>query len=126
MRSLCLTMMTGIVFASVSLFMDACRKPEECKCLKSNGKQVEQHRSLNSFNKIVLRDNVNLTILQDTINDMVLNVPENLANFVKTEVKDSVLNISNDNRCNWLRSFNIEINAFVRTNNLKNIECHGS
>jgi len=106
--------------------LGACSKPDECKCLKSNGKQIEQLRNIEAFNKVELKDNVNLTIIQDTVNELLLNVPENLANFIVTDVKDSVLYISNENKCNWLRSFKIEIGITIKTNTLKNIDCQGS
>ncbi len=115
-----------LLYASVSVFNEGCTKPGECRCVKSNGQQIMQHRSIGCFNEIILKDNINLTLKQDTVDELLLSVPENLANFVKTEVKDSVLYIYNDNKCNWLRSFKIDISASVKTTGLKNLECHGS
>ena len=113
-------------FLLIILIFNSCSKPYECKCLKSNGKQIEQLRNIEGFNKIELKDNINLTIVQDTVNELLLSVPENLANFVITDVKDSVLYISNENKCNWLRSFKTDIEITLKTNTLKNIDCKGS
>jgi len=126
MRNVNLIAFTSFSFIIVCILILGCHKPDECRCLKSNGKQIDVHRNLGLFNKIVLEDNINLTLSQDTVNELVLNVPENLANFVVTDVKDNVLYIHNDNKCNWLRSFKIKINVFIKTRDLQNIDCNGS
>jgi len=111
---------------SVLLLFAYCKKADERQCLKSNGPEIEVFRSFENFEKIILKDNIHLSIEKDTINALILNVPENLASFIVTDINNNILTIENTNKCNWIRSFKTNIHATVKTTSLKNLECRGS
>jgi hypothetical protein len=49
-----------------------------------------------------------------------------LIDLVETEVSNGVLSITNLNTCNWVRSYDIEINVHVHLKNLDYLDHYGS
>src|SRR5204863_7783046 len=50
---------------------------------------------------------------------------ENLMKDLKTDAVDGILKISNDNKCNWVRSYKKEIKIFIGIKNSTNIFHYG-
>ncbi len=117
---------TGIVVFLACSSLSCCKKESMLDLFKSTGKIVKEQREAGYFDKIQLEDNINLIITQDTINKIVVQAGKNLLKLIKTDVKDNCLNIHNDNKCNWVRSFDKEINVYVSLKNLQNIYYSGS
>jgi hypothetical protein len=117
----------AIVIASVAfavlLFTGACSKD---KCLKSIGKVTTEERPLADFGKIMLSDDINVYIRQDSVNRVVVEAGANLIPWIITKVEDRVLTIRDDNKCNWLRSFKRKINLYLFCRELYNIEYYGA
>lgn len=105
------------------LLLFACKKS---KSFKSTGKQVEVTRQLGSFNNIALYNNVNLYLIQDSINSVTLSGGENLLPFVTTKINNHQLQIRNENKMNWLRSYKKSINAYVHFKNVDQLFYYGS
>jgi len=114
------------VFFTILISFSACKKQDENKCLKSNGKQTEFVRMLEPFTKLVIKDKINLTIKDDSVNYLKLKTPINLEKYIHTDVVDGVLYISNENKCNWLRSYKIDIDIELSSNSLQIVECKGA
>jgi hypothetical protein len=119
--------MTKFVFILI-LFLGiiSCKKENICDCLRSTGKSVIEQRLVGDFEEIEIADNINLILRQDTFNKVEIECGEHLQNLIKTEIKDNRLYISNNNKCNWVRSYKKEINAYITFNELINIVCRGS
>lgn len=110
----------------IIILCTSCRKSEERRCFKSNGKPLTENRSLGVFSKVELNDNINLTIIQDTVDKAAITAPSNLIGFISTDVSNNILTIKNNNKCNWLRSFETNISIVLHTQSLNNLTCHGS
>ncbi len=82
-----------------------CKKDNMFDCFKSTGEIVTQERSASYFGGIVLKNNLDLYITQGASYSIAVEAGKNLQKNIKTVIKDSVLTISNDNRCNWVRSY---------------------
>ncbi len=114
----------GIIF---SLFLfSSCQKSDPIDCFKSTGKDITETRDASYFNKIVLEDNVNLVLTQS--DDYAISVfgGKNVLKKVRTDINNEVLNIKNNNSCNWMRSFDREITVYAHVKTLNNIEYRGS
>lgn len=97
-----------------------------CDCLKSTGKIKKQERIVGDFTNIWLEDNVNIILTPDTIDKITIEAGENLMELIHTEIKDNYLYITNENRCNWVRRFDISINAYISLKKLDTICYWGS
>lgn len=110
-----------LIFA-VTLF-STCKKSSVLDCFNNTGKIEKTERPVSYFHTIRLNDNVNLHLVQSNQDKLVLEAGTNLMRKIVTEVsEDSVLTISNENSCNWVRSYNKPINVYLNVKYLRYIE----
>lgn len=109
-----------------ALFLLSC-KPEKNKCLKSTGEVVIEERNLQEgFNKIFLSENIDLYLIQDTINKLTFEAGENLMPFLSSELSNNSLSLSNNNSCRFLRSYKVPVKARLHLKELKYLFFSGS
>lgn len=108
-----------IPFIIVLLFFASCKKENRCDCIKRTGPIIEDKRIVGEFHKIKAEDNVEVFIIQDSINEVVVKAGKNIAPLIKTTIEDGTLIIRNKNRCNWSRSYKKEISVYVKFKDLK-------
>ncbi len=92
----------------------SCKKENMCDCYKSTGKIISEQRTTEVFSSIYLSDNVNLFLLQDSTYSIRVEAGKNLLPLIKTRVEDGALYISNNNKCNWIRSFKPQVNVYIK------------
>lgn len=109
-----------------SMMFSSCQKMDPLDCLKSTGKDITIERSVSEFNKIVLNDNVNLVLSQGDDYSISISGGENLLDKIKTDISSQTLDISNENSCNWVRSFDREVTVYAQVKNLNGIDYRGS
>ena len=110
--------------AGMFLLAPACKK-DKPDCFKSTGDLVREQREVGGFSTMEIYNNVNVVISQDTLNQVVIEAGENLLKKITTEVKGAALVIRNENKCNWVRSYKKEINAYVSVKDLTKIGLFG-
>jgi hypothetical protein len=94
------------------LMFVSCKK--EYNFHMNTGKTVTLTRPVNAnFTTINLNDDVNLVITQGNTYDIKLEGGKNVLSGIETSVTDSALTIRNNNKLNWLRSYDREITAYV-------------
>jgi hypothetical protein len=117
----------NVIFFLIGLiFSSSCKKENMCDCLKSTGDIITEVRSVSDFTTIEVYKNVNVILTQDVVNSLSVEAGEHLMSNIKTEVNSGVLTISNDNVCNWVRSYEKKINVSVHVKNLGVIRHYGS
>lgn len=119
-------MKKGTVILLIVTFAFACKKPEDRICYKSTGSITKEIRTLENFSFIVLEDNIELHLKQGLENNVEISSGVNLINFIKTEIQNDTLFISNENKCNNLRSRKNTVSALVNFSNLKRINHFGT
>lgn len=102
-----------LIIITLTFVLLSCSKEKSCDCLNSTGDIVTEERSVMPFNQIKIEDKINLFLKQDTFYSIKVEAGENLLSEIITEVNDSILEIRNDNKCNWVRSFKPEINVYA-------------
>jgi hypothetical protein len=118
---------TSFFFLFLSAFLiTGCKKENMCDCIKRTGDIISETRSLSGFDRVVLVDNVNVFIAQDTVFEVRVEAGENIVPLIKTIVEDGTLTIRNDNRCNWTRSYKKPMNVYVKMPELKYITNMGT
>lgn len=119
--------MKKILFFSLILGLFACKKAEDRSCFKSSGEKSSIVVSLPDFDKLVLLKKLDYTLVQDDSSYLKISGGKNLLNFVKwTEVEAGKIEISNSNKCNFLRDLSSKISVEVHFKNLSEIRFLGS
>ncbi len=107
-------------------FLLSCEKTDPGDCFKSTGKIIMENRPAADISYISLENNVNLILTQDSTPEIIVEAGENLLKDIKTELQNNLLYIRNENRCNWVRSYDKEINVYVSVQSLDSIDYQGS
>lgn len=92
----------------IVFFLQGCQKDHMLDCFKSAGKTTTEIRQASAFINIDLSDNVDLVINPDTTPYIKVTAGDNLIEGIITELEGNTLYIRNENRCNWMRSFDNE------------------
>jgi hypothetical protein len=112
--------------SAISFFFLASCKDHGPDCFKSTGKIVTEDRSLAAFKTIYLKDNLNIIIIDDTLQKVSVEAGEHLLPEIRTEVRNGQLFISNDNSCNWVRSYKKPLNVYLSLKNVIDVFHYGS
>lgn len=117
---------TSIWFCLLTLLITGCEKLPGEDCFKSTGETIIEHRSVGPFEHIVLEDNINLILTQGNEEAISVKAGENLLESIITEVNNNELTIKNENKCNWVRDFNKEIDVYLTVRNLCSVTYRSS
>ena len=108
------------------LLWGGCKKENMGDCFKSTGKIIETKRNVDAFHAIEIYDHINVYITYGTQAGIKVKAGENLLRHIETNVENGVLKISNENKCNWVRSFNKKIEVFISLTALNDLKFYGS
>ncbi|HAS40339.1 MAG TPA: hypothetical protein DCS93_07660 [Microscillaceae bacterium] len=106
----------------IVLVQPACNPIE---CFKRTGNIVTEDRQVADFTTIMVNDNIKLLLRNDSSNTVTVKAGSNLIKSVKTEVEGTILKITNENTCNWARSFKTDITVTVGARFIQNLEQFG-
>jgi len=107
----------------VLLMLSSCGGEQKDDCITKLGKVVSEQRDVLPFDKLYVEDRIKVFLVQDSINygRIELNGPSNLLNQIESTVTDNELRLINTNTCNFVRSFNYDINVYVYVKELTEI-----
>ena len=108
---------------TVLLFASSCKKGTVTNCFNNTGEIINQEREIESFKNILLKDNVNLILKKSETTSIRVEAGSNIISGIVTDVvKNGVLEIRNDNSCNWIRSFDSPINVYLNYVDIDTLE----
>lgn len=123
-----------VIILSLSLLM-SCKKSNERRCVKSSGNISAIVLEDISATQINMNDNISLTLVNDSLNQIEIKGGENLLSFITHEILGSQIIFNNTNKCNFLRNEDkiaiiyhythldsIFLNGFGNLNNLDTIK----
>ena len=116
---------SGYLFWLFILFT-GCEKDHLFDCLKSTGAIVMETRPVSDFSRLDVFNNVDVVITQDSVNSIVVEAGSHIVSGITTDITDGVLTIRNENKCNWVRSYERAIVVHVQERNLNAIHHRGS
>ena len=107
----------------VLMMLSSCGGEQKDDCITKLGKVVSEQRDVLPFDKLYVEDRIKVFLVQDSINygRIELNGPSNLLNQIESTVSDNQLRLINTNTCNFIRSFNYDINVYVYIKELTEI-----
>lgn len=108
------------------MFLTGCSDDPLCNCLQGSGNNETESRPLMPFNVVELNQNVDLILRQGDHNEAQVTAGKNIIDGIKTEVKNGVLYIRNDNKCNWMRDFKNKFTVELTFEELDLITYRGS
>ncbi len=95
-------------------------------CLTSTGKTITEYRTAGVFQNIELENTIDLEIYPDTTPFIHVTAGEHLVDGIITELSGNTLYIRNENRCNWVRSFENTYKVKIGMRDLSHIAYYGS
>ena len=108
------------------MVISSCKKAENRTCFKSLGENKTEVRTLSNFKHIHISDNIELHLTPSNTNEIKIQSPKNLMNFITTEVLNDTLYIRNNNKCGVFRSYQYDIIVDVSFTDLHYIKSYSS
>src|ERR1017187_937178 len=100
-----LKLLTAYAAFFIAFIFSSCSKENRWDCIKRTGEKTTDTRTLPPFTGIYVNNNIDIFITQGPVQEVKVIAGKNLVSLVKTEVVSGVLKISNENKCNWARSY---------------------
>ena len=111
------------LFALTWLFLAACKKET---CFGKAGSLITATRALSAFHEIDVYDNINVILVQDSLEKIELVAPEHLEPNITSQIENGILSIKNETACTWLRHASEKTTAYVHLKKLDKILYAGS
>ncbi len=108
------------------VLLSGCRKEQWDDCITSTGPQRSEERVLAGFHTVDVSDRIDVVLDHVPATTIVVEAGRNLMDQVRTEVRDSVLYVTNENRCNWVRSFKPRIVVKVPIADVRTLTLRGT
>lgn len=105
----------------LTVLITSCSKGQGDDCITSLGETVIEVRMIDDdFNKVKVDDRIKVYLTQDLSKpkSAVISAPDGLINQITTEVADGELEITNENTCNFVRSYDHEISLNLNLHTL--------
>lgn len=113
-RNKCFRQIFLVFGLSLLLVLHSCKKVDVLDCFNSTGKITKVEREIDNFHSIALHDNVNLILKQSGKNKITVEAGSNLIPKIMTRVNEAgILEIRNENTCNWVRSYDKPVNVYL-------------
>lgn len=104
----------NFVFFVFSVLLLSCAESPVSDCFVSTGSITKTEREIGQFTNVALNDNINLFLKKSNTNKLVLEAGSNLMEQIETSIDENgTLNLSNNNSCNWVRSYKKPINVYL-------------
>ncbi len=95
-------------------------------CFKNTGDMTSETISMGGFCQVNLYDNIDLYIIPDTVDKAIITAGSNIIDKINLNVSDSILEMRNQNTCNWVRNPNYPVSVHLHTRSLNSIRYRGS
>ncbi|MBS1647440.1 MAG: DUF2807 domain-containing protein [Bacteroidetes bacterium] len=106
-----------LILSIISMFFFSCNKQNACDCFKPRGHETTEIRAITTpFNTIQAFDKIEVYYKQDTtLTNSTISVEtgSNLMSNITTQVVDSVLQIKNNNKCNFVRGDHNGVSVYI-------------
>lgn len=84
-----------------------------------------EERFTGNFSGLDISDNINVFLTESPQTSVKVEAGKNIISNITTEVKDGILYLKNENKCNWVRDYNREVNVYLNTDKVNNISYRG-
>jgi len=102
-----------------------CKKAPDRTCLKKTGSSVTETTYLDGLSLISVYDDVNVVLIQDSVNYIEVASYENIINHIVTRFENNNLEIRNNNKCRFLRNYDKQTTVKIHITALDKLELYG-
>jgi hypothetical protein len=95
-------------------------------CFESSGDNTTSTRATTPFYEIHAYDNINIVLTQDTTYAITIEAGSHLQPFIKADIQNNVLTLTNNSACSWLKGPSETITAHLSVKALARINLYGS
>lgn len=113
--------MKFIILLSLILTLASCSDENRWDCFKRAGNSSIKTIKTPYFDNIELNSRFKVKLIQDTTELIEISGGENLLPLIRCKNENGILSLSNENRCNWTRSYDNVIEVKVHYRSIKNI-----
>ena len=93
----------------------SCEKFKPGDCFKNAGEITSIERELDDFKYLNMNNNVDVFLTYAPSYSVTVKAGKNIIPGIKTQVSNHTLTISNENHCNWVRSYEKPIEVYLST-----------
>lgn len=112
--------MKHIFYIVVSCLLLSCNNDSAPDCFQNTGDSIEQEFVVETFDKIIVFEGVELIVTDEPIQKVIVQTGEFLLSDVKVSVVEGRLILKDDNGCNIARDYGVT-KVFVSSPNIKEI-----
>lgn len=94
-----------VFFTLFIVTFTSCKRAENRSCLKFTGKDIQKEFEVDEFENLIVYPYIECTLIQDSLNKVVLIGGEKLVNQISIESSNKKLILENTNKCTFLRSY---------------------
>ncbi len=117
---------SSFVWLPLLAILSACDNPQAFDCVKSAGSQDLEIKQAASFTWLIVDDNINLYLNNDSTYTVTIEGGKNLIGKIRLDQTGDSLRIYNANHCNWARNYHSnKIKVTVGAANLRAIANRG-
>lgn len=106
-------------------FFSACKKENLCDCFKGTGKPISETRILNSFNQVIVEDEIDVHLIEGAEYSVKIDAGKNVMKLIKTTVENNTLTIKDDNKCDFTRNYKRKVIVYVTMPSLRKLWNNG-
>ena len=114
-------MKNTVYIIMIALIAISCDESNPGDCFKSSGTVTTESREVPSFRYLQMNNNVDVFLTFASTQSVEVRAGKNIIPGIKTVVEDNTLIISNQNTCNWVRSYDKPIEVHIHTPALDSI-----
>lgn len=112
------------IFIVTTTLLFSCNKKYDL--LKSTGEIITETRQINSIDTLVLENNIDVLLIKDSIDFIQITAGENLMEKITSTTNSTKLILKNNNKYNWVRSFDQPITIQFHYTKITCIQYKGS
>lgn len=104
----------GILLIAVLVTFSTCKKENLCDCFKGTGSETTVERTVEGdFKELYIEDKLDVHLIQGTEYSIKITGGKHVVKLVKTELKNGVLYVRDDNKCGFTRSYKKKITVYI-------------
>lgn len=109
-----------LIYLLITTSIIACDSEDAGDCFQTAGSIIQQEFTVDSFEKILIHEGIELIIKEGLVQKVVVETGKNLMNDVQVEVIDNKLIATNKNKCNFVRDYGLT-KVYVTSPNITEI-----
>jgi hypothetical protein len=118
--------MRGSIFLLLVLLITvSCNKESSPDIFKKAGETITVKRDLGSFTRVLIRDEFDVELIQDSVYGIEIEFGENLIAKISTTIVEDELQLENNNKFNWVRELGLRIKIKLHCKKVDNFELVG-